>query len=152
MSAAVVDIAGFLDRAGWAGAERGTLAGDASARRYERLRRGPESAVLMIAPPADDLGRFIRMADWLRAQGLSAPALLAQEPGAGLLLLEDLGDDLVSRLVAADPAREAPLYAAITDLLGALRQAPLPAFLTRLDAPALADLLRLTPECYPHGY
>ena len=103
----------------------------------------------MIAPPAEDMGRFTRMADWLQAQGFSAPVRLAQDPEAGLLLLEDLGDDLVSRLVAADPAREAPFYAAITEFLAALRGAPLPGFLARLDAPALADLVRLTPDWYP---
>ena len=45
-----VEIARFLARAGWGGASREPLAGDASSRRYERLRIGPETAVLMDAP------------------------------------------------------------------------------------------------------
>lgn len=44
--------ADFLARAGWGDAIRGPLAGDASFRRYERLRRdNGDSAVLMDAPP-----------------------------------------------------------------------------------------------------
>lgn len=44
--------ADFLARAGWGDAIRGLLAGDASFRRYERLRRdNGDSAVLMDAPP-----------------------------------------------------------------------------------------------------
>ena len=41
----------FLERAGWAGAAVKPLAGDASFRRYFRLRRGDETAMLMDAPP-----------------------------------------------------------------------------------------------------
>ena len=41
----------FLASAGWAGADHATLAEDASFRRYERVTRGAERAVLMDAPP-----------------------------------------------------------------------------------------------------
>src|SRR5690606_32975172 len=49
----------FLDTAGWQGAERRHLQGDASTRRYERIRRQGKRAVLMdwppgIAPPVPD--------------------------------------------------------------------------------------------------
>ncbi len=48
------------------------------------------------------------------ALGLSAPEICAADPAPGLVLLEDLGDDLFAPLCAADPAREA----------GALRAPP----------------------------
>ncbi|MBW0158121.1 aminoglycoside phosphotransferase family protein [Sedimentimonas flavescens] len=139
----------FLAQAGWGEAQRAPLAGDASARRYERLTQGATRAVLMDAPPGDEVMRFLRMARWLRQNGFSAPEILAEAPEQGLLLLEDLGDALISRLVAQDPAREGALYAEITGFLLALHRLLPPDFLAPLDGPALAELLRLTPEWYP---
>ncbi|MBN8632894.1 MAG: phosphotransferase, partial [Rhodobacterales bacterium] len=90
----------FLTRAGWGEARRRHLAGDASDRRYERLSLGAATAVLMDNPPggADDPEAFARMARHLRGLDLSAPAILAEDLPRGLLLLEDLGDDLFARL------------------------------------------------------
>ena len=89
------EIEAFLARHGMAGAKRLRLAGDASVRRYERLVGGPQPAVLMDAPPsAIDVRPFLEIARWLRAAGLSAPEVLAADPASGLVLLEDLGDDL----------------------------------------------------------
>ncbi|SIS58176.1 aminoglycoside phosphotransferase family protein [Phaeovulum vinaykumarii] len=143
-------IAAFLAKAGWGGARRSPLAGDASARRYERLDLAGQRAVLMDVPPGDtdQVARFLRVGDWLLAQGFSAPRVLARAPGDGLLLLEDLGDDLIARLVAADPAREGDLYHAIGVFLLELHARPAPAFLPRLDAPALADLVGLIESHY----
>lgn len=143
----------FLSRVGWGAATRRPLAGDASARRYDRLTLGTRRAVLMDAPPDrdEDVTRFTRMARWLRDQGFSAPEILAEDPAAGFLIVEDLGDDLLARLVAADPSREAPLYAATVDFLIALCRCAPPDFLKPLDGPALADLTRLTADWYPRG-
>ncbi|WP_281826627.1 aminoglycoside phosphotransferase family protein [Jannaschia rubra] len=120
-------IAAFLDAAGWGAARRVPLAGDASLRRYERLHRGRDTAMLMDAPPetGEDVRPFLRIGDWLSVRGFSAPAVLARDPDAGLLLLEDLGDDLLARHAAARPEDEPRLYAAAGDLLAHLhRQAP----------------------------
>lgn len=91
MSAAISE---FLALAGWGGAECAPLAGDASTRRYARLRKGGKSAILMAAPPADRsaFDAFLTVALWLRDAGLSAPDILSARPGEGLMLLEDLGD------------------------------------------------------------
>ena len=109
----------------WAGARRGSLAGDASNRRYERLVLDGRTAVLMDAPPqkGEDIRPFVRIAEFLRACGLSAPQILAQDSENGFLLLEDLGDDLFARVVVSDPAQEMLLYTAATDVLVALHQA-----------------------------
>ena len=130
----------FLARAGWAGASRAPLAGDASARVYLRLHRAGERAVLMDADPAQDSGTpaFLRMTHHLRALGYSAPEVLAEDATQGFLLLEDLGDALFAPVIDADPAQEAPLYAAAADFLADLhRHAPPP------DLP-LADADHLT--------
>ncbi|WP_415182365.1 aminoglycoside phosphotransferase family protein [Phaeovulum sp.] len=147
------EIVFFLNAAGWGQATRRPLAGDASARRYERLTATHGSAVLMDAPPAsgEDVTRFTRMARWLHERGFSAPEILAENVPNGLLLLEDLGDDLLARLIATDPSREPALYNEVTQFLLALHRHPAPDFVLPLDGPALADLTRLTPEWYLPG-
>ena len=143
-------IAGFLRRAGWGGAKRAALAGDASGRRYERLTDAARTAVLMDAPPGPE-GRvraFLDVAGRLSALGLSPPAVLAAEPGAGLLLLEDLGDALLARVAAAEPAREVALYEAAADVLAVLRAAGPPEGLPLYDAGAMAEATALTGPWY----
>lgn len=119
----------FLAEAGWGDAETGPLAGDASNRRYLRVARGGRTAVLMDAPPerGEDVRPFMAVTEWLRGLGLSAPAVLAADREAGLLLLEDLGDDLYARHLARRPADEPALYAAAVDVLAGLADAPPPA-------------------------
>lgn len=118
----------FVARAGWADAQRRFLAGDASARSYDRLVRGDETAVLMDAPPdrGEDVRPFVAMANHLRGLGLSAPAILAQDPANGFLLIEDLGDTLYARLLNDDPQPETALYSAAVQVLAHLQAAPAP--------------------------
>lgn len=112
----------FLRAAGWGGAEVRPLAGDASFRRYERVWRGNDRAVLMDAPPdKEDVRPFLRVDRLLRRMGFSAPEVLAEDAAGGFLLLEDLGDDLFT-LLARDAALEAEIYAAAIDLLAALHR------------------------------
>jgi hypothetical protein len=128
--------AAFLDAAGWGAAERQPLAGDASARRYERLRQAGAQAVLMDAPPgqADDTRAFARIARHLAALGLSPPALLAEDHAQGFLLLEDLGDALFSRVLADRPEAEAALYAEAAGVLAAVQRGGLAVDLPCLSA------------------
>lgn len=139
----------FLAQAGWGAARRAPLAGDASARRYERLHLDGRSAVLMVAPPGAEFRRFAEIDDWLRARGYSAPEILAMEADAGLMLLEDLGDDLLSALLTRSPAREAELYGHVTDFLLDLHRHAPPGFVAPLDGPALGALVALTADWAP---
>src|SRR5688500_18580855 len=83
----------FLAAHGWAGAQIRPLAGDASFRRYFRVHRDGETAVLMDAPPPhEDPRPFVAVAEWLAHAGLSAPRILAADYEQGLLLLDDFGD------------------------------------------------------------
>ena len=141
----------FVVKSGWAGADIRPLAGDASNRRYLRLTRDcGETAVLMDAPPekGEDTRPFIRITNTLHAAGLSAPTLLAQNEDTGFLLLEDLGDDLFARVLLKTPKLEHTLYAAATDLLEALHQAPPPEDLAIYDARIMADLAALVFDWY----
>lgn len=144
-------IAAFAARAGWGKARTLPLAGDASNRRYLRLVRAPgDSAVLMDAPRdrGEDVRPFLAIAAHLARLGLSAPRLLAQDEDQGLLLLEDLGDSVFARLVAADPACETPLYIAAAETLATLQRTPPPAGPVRFTPATMADLVRILFDWY----
>ncbi len=141
-------IEAFLGAHGFAGAGRAPLAGDASARRYDRLSGGPRPAVLMDAPPGVlDVRPFLAVAAWLRERGLSAPEVIAADAPAGLVLLEDLGDDLFSR-VLADRRLEPRLYETAVDLLATLHRMPLDLALPRYDDAWLIREAALLVEWY----
>ncbi len=137
-------IQAFLARCGWALAARAPLAGDASARRYDRLVLADGSrAVLMDADPArgQDVTAFVRIAGWLHESGLSAPRIYGADPANGLLLLEDFGDAVFFRLVAAKPDCEIVLYEAAVDVLLALRQQAPPPDLAAFTPQVLAEMI-----------
>lgn len=113
----------FLAGCGWGNAALEPLAGDASFRRYYRLREGRRCAVVMDAPPPqEDVAPFIAISDLLRDLGFSAPEILAADRERGFLLLEDFGDDTYTRLIARG-AGEETLYALAVDTLAALQHA-----------------------------
>lgn len=120
-----LDRARFVARAGWRGAERTVLAGDASFRRYDRLKLDRQTAVLMDAPPPhEDVRPFLKVAAHLKAMGYAAPTILAADPETGFVLQEDLGDDLVRVVLDRDPTLETAIYAAAVDLLADLHDRP----------------------------
>ncbi len=118
----------FLAKSGWSHATQMHLAGDASNRRYLRLTRGNETAVLMDAPPAlgEDVRPFVAITNHLRDLGLSAPRIMFQDSANGFLLIEDLGDALFARLIQAQPHMEHGLYCAAVDVLVQLHNRPPP--------------------------
>ena len=138
MSERELQIKSFIAASGWGDANVESFPGDASSRRYFRLTRGSEVAVLMDAPrgaesPAEPEGAsvaeraalgynamarlagpepaaFACIANELVIRGFSAPKILAADLEAGLLLLEDFGQGVYAKVIAADPKMEAPLY------------------------------------------
>lgn len=101
----------ILRAAGWQGAQREFMLGDASTRAYERLTKpGGARAILMISPPrpdgppvrygkpysavaklAENIRPFVAIDRALRAEGLSAPEIYAADLASGFAVLEDLG-------------------------------------------------------------
>ena len=139
-------IRAFIDRSGFAAAARRRIQGDASTRLYERLTLDGASYILMNSPRradgppvrdgkpysaiahlAEDVTAFMAMAAGLRERGFSAPAIFASDRDAGLLVIEDLGDDLV--VAGEPPAPVEPRYEVAVDLLAALHGMALPAVL-----------------------
>jgi len=100
------------------------LCPDASFRRYLRLRRNGDTAMLMDAPPpAENAGAFVSVTRHLERLGVRAPAIYASDLDRGFLLLEDLGDRTFSRLLAGG-GDETALYRQAVSLLGRIRQHP----------------------------
>ena len=137
----------FLSAAGLADAARTPLAGDASTRRYERLKTADgRSLILMDQPPAEEsavapedadadqrralgynaearlaggsVAAFVAIAGWLRDRGLSTPVVGARDTAAGLAVLEDLGDDVF----ASHDRDLTTLYGAAVDALAGLHE------------------------------
>lgn len=131
----------FLRLHGWGEAVRVPIQGDASTRAYERLQKPDQHAILMIAPRRPDgppirwgkpysalaklsesVHAFVAMAHGLKAQGFSAPDLLAADLEPGLLIVEDLG----SEGIVDQNGPIAERYSVATDLLADLHQRNLP--------------------------
>ncbi|MBM3591882.1 MAG: aminoglycoside phosphotransferase [Alphaproteobacteria bacterium] len=127
----------FLNQAGFGAARLAPLPSDASARRYTRLLGGPRPALLMEAPPPENTRPFIAIAQHIQGIGLSAPEIIAADPEAGLVLLEDFGDATHAALLDAGAPAPA-LYAEASETLAALHEAPPPADLPAWDAAAMA--------------
>ncbi len=132
----------LLRAAGWSEAKRGFLQGDASIRAYETLEKpNGERAILMISPPrpdgppirygksyseiaklAENVRAFVAIDQGLRAEGLSAPRILARDLDAGLLIIEDLGREGVIDDNGPIPDR----YLEATSVLAHLHKQTLP--------------------------
>ena len=130
-------IALFLARNGYAPSETEPLAQDASFRRYLRIR-GDRPAVLMDAPPPEDVRPFLRIAAHLRSIGLHVPAIIAANEVQGLVLEEDLGDDLLSSLLDQGEPPD-PLLDAAIDALVVMQRSAAPDGLPAWDAPIMAS-------------
>lgn len=130
----------FLRGTRWENANRLPLAGDASGRRYFRLKTDAETAVLMDATDEDPkaVQSFVEIGGWLSETGLSAPATLLADMDQRLLLLEDLGDDLFAKLVHNEPTQERRLYIAAANVLLAVHQAPAPQGMVIYDPTLMA--------------
>lgn len=115
----------FLETAGWGGAEVSPLAGDASFRRYFRIRSAGRSAMLMDAPPPhEDPGPFLDVGRWLADHGHRAPAIHAEDRSRGLVLIEDFGDDRMRDWLDENPQAEEETYARAIDALVRLHASP----------------------------
>ena len=114
----------FLSPVGWGNATSEPITGDASTRKYFRLRQDSQSAILMDASQnLESVAPFIQISRHLQQLGFSAPAMLTRDDKNGLLLLEDFGDATFARLLDNQVDAE-QLYALATDVLIALHQHP----------------------------
>ncbi len=126
----------------WIHEER--LPGDASARRYSRLRDATGHIAILVRYPAADrfrLTRDLEIRSWCDAQGLRVPGLIDRDLERGWAILEDFGDKDADRRLAAASAGERPEMAlrALDPLvvLATARPDDLPRWNAPLDAARL---------------
>jgi N-acetylmuramate 1-kinase len=138
------------DDLGFAGSRIEPASADASFRRYFRLTRGPDSYIVMDAPPEKEaLEPFVGVARALIGIGLNVPVVLARDVSHGLLLLSDLGQrQYLDELNAGRDVER--LYA---DALGALvrlqtRGGEAARALPPYDRAALRREMELMPEWF----
>jgi aminoglycoside/choline kinase family phosphotransferase len=125
--------------------------GDASFRRYFRLRKDGKSFIVMDAPPPqEDCLPFIRVAGYLEAMQINAPRVIEADLDQGFLLLTDLGSTSYLDRLAADASSADMLYddalraLAVMQTRGAAYQSLLPPYdeaLLRLELSLFHDWL-----------
>jgi len=114
----------FLEEQGWPTAQITLLAGDASNRKYFRVKNNTGRAILMDAPPnKEDVRPFIFFTNYLLELGYSVPNIFAENIKEGLLLLEDFGDNTFTQ-VLLQGIKEAEIYECAIDLLIDLHKRP----------------------------
>ena len=115
----------FIEHAGWGGATVVPLPGDASFRRYFRIHRHGETAMLMHAPPPEEDPRpFLYVARWLDEHGMRAPRIIAERAQEGWVLTEDFGEQRMREWLDEYPEQEQSIYAAAVDSLVELHRKP----------------------------
>jgi N-acetylmuramate 1-kinase len=121
---------------------------DASFRRYWRARLDDgRTFVAMDAPPdKEDCGPFVHVAALLRAAGVHAPEVFAQDLASGFLLLADLGN--TTYLQALNPQNATQLFADATDALIRWQLATRAGELPPYDEALLRREMNLFPEWY----
>lgn len=110
----------FIQQSGFAEHRLSPVSGDASRRRYVRVHTPTTSYIVMDAPPEHEkVDGYIAVCKFLYAMGYSSPRIIAEDAANGLLLLEDLGDDLFSRALEQNQSGdfEEKLYSEAIDLI-----------------------------------
>lgn len=86
------------------------IPGDASSRRYYRVRTRNASLIAMKMQPFNDIGEqlpFIQVQRHLNRLGVNVPQIVDADPKQGLILLSDLGDEtLLKRLERVSKKRD----------------------------------------------
>lgn len=123
---------------------------DASFRRYFRVRsdeRPGETKILMDAPPEkEDCEPYLAVTRLLEGAGVHVPAIHAQEPGSGFLLLEDLGT--CCYLDELDDVNADSLYADALDTLLRMQTGIAPVTVPEYDAALVMRELELFEEWF----
>lgn len=144
----------FLSENGWGKSAREKLFSDASFRHYERLSNGEKSIMLMDAPPEkEDIKPFVNIDQYLRRCGFSAPQIYAVDEKNGFILLEDLGNNSFTNVLAGTSPisgmyGEQELYVSAMDVLVQLHKCDHPEKVQDYDYSLLMQECRLFVDWY----
>ncbi|MBR9828589.1 MAG: phosphotransferase [Oceanospirillales bacterium] len=128
------------------GTELEPVSGDASFRRYFRVRGEEGSWIVVDAPPEhEDCEPFIAIAQGWQALGIPVPRVIASDVENGFMLLDDFGDQLL--LPALNEGSVEAHYAQALELLRQIQRATNPQ-LPPYDRVMLAREMALFPEWF----
>jgi aminoglycoside/choline kinase family phosphotransferase len=123
------------------------LIGDASTRRYARIRTRVGSYIVMDAPEqVETVERFVLVDDLLTRAGVNVPTLFAQNHASGFVLMTDFGQQTYLQATQSVPA--APLYKDAIDTLTAFQHSGDSAQLPPYSVAILLREMRLFPEWF----
>lgn len=99
------------------------LPADASMRRYGRVSRAGEAAIVMDAPPhpSTKTREYIAISGLLRDLGICAAEIYAADPQRGVLLLQNLGTETFTSWLEIEPERGEELYTLAYEVLEVLQ-------------------------------
>ena len=130
----------------WSDWKRTSVAGDASARQYERLFGPNNQTVVLMDAPVETCGsqsRFVEIATHLNKLSLAAPEVLAWNEVDGLLMLSDLGQIDFAKHLRTSRHDEVELHASAVDVLKTLQTAPIPSGLANMTPEVGAEMISL---------
>jgi len=138
------------------------LAGDASDRRFYRLRAPGLSPLIVMShrePFELESLPWFQMGRFLHGLGAAVPQVVASYPGEGILVVQDLGDSMLqTHLEDCDPERRRFLYLQAVQIIAFLQDdgtrsltSDLPATRVALDRERLLFELRFFAEHYVEG-
>lgn len=128
----------------WTNWQREPLAGDASSRKYVRLRSADgDSAILMDngAPDGNGFAAFCRISDHLRRIGLVSPEILHVSDNRRFAVISDLGEITLSARLDSAPHEARARYSELMEVLGRLAGHAPPEGLGRLTPAVGAAML-----------
>ena len=114
-----------MSRAGWAEAVETRVGEDWSLRRFCRLAKNGQTAILLQSVPDDDpramrghkMADYVTISRYLETLGFNVPEIYAEDIPHGLLLVEDFGDVSLHDLFEANSSELEDYYLKATDIL-----------------------------------
>lgn len=134
------------------------LAGDGSDRKFYRVQLRSESLVLLSDPSWTSSKDYPAHQAYLGSRGISVPRFLADDPGVGALLMEDLGDVYLQTQIESHPDKKRSFFGmaaqTLADLHGKTFPVPtsVPCFQRSFDKEKLLQELQYTFTHLAEGY
>ena len=127
------------------------LAGDASFRRYFRVRFGREKMESLVAmdapPPNENVARFAAVREFM-GDRVAVPTIHSADFEKGFALLQDFGDNTLARALSAKTPPAESLYHSAVRALIRLQAPPFPRDFPPYDEPALRKETALFAEWF----
>jgi len=124
-------LSSFLEKSRLHGYGVMPLSGDASERKYYRLKRNSHTLILMDSSKVNTMDDYLRVDNYLANNNLSVPEVYYSDTEHKYLVLEDFGEYTINQLLDLDTHLQGEIYEKIIDLIVALtglKESPLPAF------------------------